>query len=100
MAHLLHQKHPSTWNFTEVLTDPNETVNTFYNTAVLFTCIAPTVETSFHNLSEWKTTICQQPRGGSAAYTISGGLISEFRPLSSLPTPKGVTELHVLSQIA
>jgi hypothetical protein len=56
-----------------------------YNAPVPFSCLAP-AQNDRSNGTQWKTSLCQLPEFGSGEVFVSGGLVSEFRSLSSSPT--------------
>ena len=74
---------PRLGNFTQIMTPA---LNYLSNISIPFSCVAPTTEAIVADSKQWRITICQLGEGGGTS-TYSGGLISEFRPLSWLPTP-------------
>jgi hypothetical protein len=84
---------PRLGNFTLKLEHPTDSEAAWidvYNTSVPFRCLIPTTNLGELNTvpDQWRITLCQLGEGGlNATTSISGGLVSEFKPLDSPPAP-------------
>lgn len=86
---------PRLGNFTmRMVPAPENTHDPVFNMPVLFKCLVPIegVEHFDDDIASgqpWRITLCQLGEGGGTS-SISGGLVSEFKPLNSLPTTQDV----------
>ena len=70
-----------------------------WNASVPFSCLAPTdYNVANASAEQWRMSFCQLGEGDGSRFSISGGLISEFKELSSLPGPESPLSVSEYSQ--